>query len=72
MANSVKWKVKTMTSDDAYNLYLELAEIRRDLRDMHEHGLANLVNDRMCIVHNAMTAEDKKLAAIQLAGEGIA
>ncbi len=72
MGNSVKWKVKVMTNEVAEALYLELAEIRHDLRCLQEHGLALLVNDRMTIVSNFLTAEQKKLVAMHLASEGIA
>lgn len=57
----------TMTSDEAHARYLFLAEIRHDLRRVAEHGLANLVNDRMCAVHNFMSEEGKKQAAMTIA-----
>ena len=61
-------KVMTMTSDQAYERYLFLAEIQQDLRRVAEHGLANLVNDRMCAINNMMTAECRKAAAMTIAG----
>jgi hypothetical protein len=56
-----------MTSEEAYGRYLHLAAIRSDLRSVGEHGLANLVNDRMCAVHNFLDDGQKKAAAMELA-----
>lgn len=68
MSSQKLMKVMTMTSEEAYERYLFLADIKRDLRRVAEHGLANLVNDRMCAVDNFMSAEAKKAAAMTIAG----
>lgn len=58
-----------MTSEEAKDRYIFLSEIRRMLRDVNEHGLANLVNDRMCAVHNFMEAGDQKEAEMFIQGK---
>ena len=63
--NSVRSK---MTEEEVMERYLLLALIRGKLRSVGEHGLANLVNDRMCAVNNFMDDGMKKEAAIAIAG----
>ena len=63
--NSVRLR---MTEEEVMERYLLLALIRGKLRNVSEHGLANLVNDRMCIINNLMDDAMKKEAAIAIAG----